>query len=110
MLQIISMDDCTTKDLYDKLVEFFSQQQKCPICLNCKTNFVILKKALVPLPKFQHTKKKPFPSFLEAKNMLLLHESHEASTKLPLDTVSIDRPFNWLFTNKQIIEQGINRD
>lgn len=56
------------------------------------TDIELVMQILRQLPPSYHslvdviTNTKPFPSFLEAKNMLLLHESREASTESSLDS------------------------
>ena len=45
LLQIISNDKCTTKDLWDNLREF-SSTTKCSWCFNCKTNYATRKNVL----------------------------------------------------------------
>ncbi|KAJ9548019.1 hypothetical protein OSB04_020562 [Centaurea solstitialis] len=118
LLQIISSDNCTTKDLWDKLDEFFLNN-KMSRMLQLQEQFRNTKKGALSITDFCHqlknladaladcdskideielvmqilrqlppsyhsivdviTNTKPFPSFLEAKNMLLLHESREES-------------------------------
>ncbi|KAJ9540269.1 hypothetical protein OSB04_026775 [Centaurea solstitialis] len=125
LLQIISSDSCTAKDLWDKLEEFFLNNKmsrmlqlqdqfrntkKGPLsitdfCHNLKnladaladcdskiTDVELVMQILRQLPPSYHsivdviTNTKPFPSFLEAKNMLLLHESREESVEPHADT------------------------
>ncbi|KAJ9553280.1 hypothetical protein OSB04_017325 [Centaurea solstitialis] len=127
LLQIISSDNCTAKDLWDKLDEFFLNN-KMSRMLQLQEQFRNTKKGALSITDFCHqlknladaladcdskidevelvmqilrqlppsyhsivdviTNTKPFPSFLEAKNMLLLHESreesHESHTDPPL--------------------------
>ncbi|KAJ9536095.1 hypothetical protein OSB04_un000733 [Centaurea solstitialis] len=118
LLQIISSDNCTAKDLWDKLDEFFLNN-KMSRMLQLQEQFRNTKKGALSITDFCHqlknladaladcdskidevelvmqilrqlppsyhsivdviTNTKPFPSFLEAKNMLLLHESREES-------------------------------
>lgn len=119
LLQIISSDNCTAKDLWDKLDEFFLNNKMSRMlqlqeqfrntkkgtstitdfCHNLKNladaltdcdskidEIELVMQILRQLPPSYHsivdviTNTKPFPSFLEAKNMLLLHESREEST------------------------------
>ncbi|KAJ9560232.1 hypothetical protein OSB04_005392 [Centaurea solstitialis] len=125
LLQIISSDNCTAKDLWDKLEEFFLNNKMSrmlqlqeqfrntkkgtlsitDICHNLKnladaladcdskiTDVKLVMQILRQLPPSYHsivdviTNTKPFPSFLEAKNMLLLHESREESVEPHTDT------------------------
>ncbi|KAJ9547656.1 hypothetical protein OSB04_020199 [Centaurea solstitialis] len=125
LLQIISSDDCTAKDLWDKLDEFclnnkmsrmlqlqeqFRNTKKgtssiTDFCHNLKNladaladcdskidEIELVMQILRQLPPSYHsivdviTNTKPFPSFLEAKNMLLLHESREESVEPHTDT------------------------
>lgn len=125
LLQIISSDDCTAKNLWDKLDEFFLNN-KMSRMLQLQEQFRNTKKGTSSITDFCHTLKnladaladcdsnineielvmqilrqlppsyhsivdvitntKPFPSFLEAKNMLLLHESREESLEPHPDT------------------------
>ncbi|KAJ9566586.1 LOW QUALITY PROTEIN: hypothetical protein OSB04_002552 [Centaurea solstitialis] len=118
LLQIISSDNCTAKDLWDKLDVFFLNN-KMSRMLQLQEQFRNTKKGALSITDFCHqlknladaladcdskideielvmqilrqlppsyhsivdviTNTKPFPSFLEAKNMLLLHESREES-------------------------------
>ncbi|KAJ9560701.1 hypothetical protein OSB04_005861 [Centaurea solstitialis] len=118
LLQIISSDNCTAKDLWDKLDEFFLNN-KMSRMLQLQEQFRNTKKGALSITDFCHqlknladaladcdskideielvmqilrqlplsyhsivdviTNTKPFPSFLEAKNMLLLHASREES-------------------------------
>ncbi|KAJ9564595.1 LOW QUALITY PROTEIN: hypothetical protein OSB04_000561, partial [Centaurea solstitialis] len=125
LLQIISSDDCTAKDLWDKLDEFFLNNKMSRMlqlqeqfrntkkgtssitdfCHNLKNladaladcdskidDIELVMQILRQLPPSYHsivdviTNTKPFPSFLEAKNMLLLHESREESVEPHTDT------------------------
>ncbi|KAJ9560758.1 LOW QUALITY PROTEIN: hypothetical protein OSB04_005918, partial [Centaurea solstitialis] len=125
LLQIISSDDCTAKDLWDKLDEFFLNNKMSRMlqlqeqfrntkkgtssitdfCHNLKNladaladcdskidEIELVMQILRQLPPSYHsivdviTNTKPFPSFLEAKNMLLLHESREESVEPHTDT------------------------
>ncbi|KAJ9544883.1 hypothetical protein OSB04_024590 [Centaurea solstitialis] len=125
LLQIISSDDCTAKDLWDKLDEFFLTNKMSRMlqlqeqfrntkkgtssitdfCHNLKNladalvdwdskieEIELVMQILRQLPPSYHsivdviTNTKPFPSFLEAKNMLLLHESREESVEPHTDT------------------------
>ncbi|KAJ9546650.1 hypothetical protein OSB04_019193 [Centaurea solstitialis] len=125
LLQIISSDSCTAKDLWDKLEEFFLNNKMSRMlqlqeqfrntkkgtlsitdfCHNLKnladaladcdskiTDVELVMQILRQLPPSYHsivdviTNTKPFPSFLEAKNMLLLHESREESVEPHTDT------------------------
>ncbi|KAJ9565780.1 hypothetical protein OSB04_001746 [Centaurea solstitialis] len=109
LLQIISSDKCTAKDLWDKLDEFFLNNKMHLLhycfCHNLKNladaladcdskidEIELLMQILRQLPPPYHsivdviTNTKPFPSLLEAKNMLLLHESHEESIEPHPDT------------------------
>ncbi|KAJ9549163.1 hypothetical protein OSB04_021706 [Centaurea solstitialis] len=125
LLQIISSDSCTAKDLWDKLEEFFLNN-KMSRMLQLQEQFRNTKKGTLSITDFCHnlknladaladcdskitdvelvmqilrqlppsynsivdviTNTKPFPSFLEAKNMLLLHESREESVEPHNDT------------------------
>lgn len=125
LLQIISNDSCTAKDLWDNLHNFFLNN-KMPRMLQLQDQFRTTKKGASTINEFCHhlkhladalsdvdchitdtelvmqilrqlppsyhsivdvvTNTKPFPSFLEAKNMLLLHESREVSEE-PLTDV-----------------------
>ncbi|KAJ9566010.1 hypothetical protein OSB04_001976 [Centaurea solstitialis] len=125
LLQIISSDNCTAKDLWDKLDEFFLNN-KMSRMLQLQEQFRNTKKGTLSITDFCHSLKnladalvdcdskinevelvmqilrqlppsyhsivdvitntKPFPSFLEAKNMLLLHESREESVEPHTDT------------------------
>ncbi|KAJ9563458.1 hypothetical protein OSB04_008618 [Centaurea solstitialis] len=125
LLQIISSDNCTAKDLWDKLDEFFLNN-KMSRMLQLQEQFHNTKKGTLSITDFCHnlknladaladcdskidevelvmqilrqlppsyhsivdviTNTKPFPSFLEAKNMLLLHESREESVEPHIDT------------------------
>ncbi|KAJ9564516.1 hypothetical protein OSB04_000482 [Centaurea solstitialis] len=124
LLQIISSDNCTAKDLWDKLDEFFLNN-KMSRMLQLQEQFRNTKKGALSITDFCHqlknlvdaltdcdskidevelvmqilrqlppsyhsivdviTNTKPFPSFLEAKNMLLLHESREESLESHTD-------------------------
>ncbi|KAJ9556167.1 hypothetical protein OSB04_010781 [Centaurea solstitialis] len=124
LLQIISSDNCTTKDLWDKLDEFFLNN-KMSRMLQLQEQFRNTKKGALSITDFCHqlknladaladcdskidevelvmqilrqlppsyhsivdviTNTKNFPSFLEAKNMLLLHESREESIESHTD-------------------------
>ncbi|KAJ9563615.1 hypothetical protein OSB04_008775 [Centaurea solstitialis] len=124
LLQIISSDNCTAKDLWDKLDEFFLNN-KMSRMLQLQEQFRNTKKGALSITDFCHqlknladaladcdskidevelvmqilrqlppsyhsivdviTNTKPFPSFLEAKNMLLLHESREESIESHTD-------------------------
>ncbi|KAJ9539514.1 hypothetical protein OSB04_032247 [Centaurea solstitialis] len=125
LLQIISSDGCTAKDLWDKLDEFFLNNKMSRMlqlqeqfrntkkgtssitdfCHNLKNladaladcdskidEIKLVMQILRQLPPSYHsivdviTNTKPFPSFLEAKNMLLLHESREESFEPHTDT------------------------
>ncbi|KAJ9551722.1 hypothetical protein OSB04_015767 [Centaurea solstitialis] len=125
LLQIISSDDCTAKDLWDKLDEFFLNNKMSRMlqlqeqfrntkkgtssitdfCHNLKNladaladcdskidEIELVMQILRQLPPSYHsivdviTNTKPFPSFLEAKNMLLLHESREESVEPHTET------------------------
>ncbi|KAJ9545573.1 hypothetical protein OSB04_025280 [Centaurea solstitialis] len=125
LLQIISDDNCTAKDLWDELDEFFLNNKMSRMlqlqeqfrntkkgtssitdfCLNLKNladalaacdskidETELVMQILRQLPPSYHsivdviTNTKPFPSFLEAKNMLLLHESRNESIKPHPDT------------------------
>ncbi|KAJ9538099.1 LOW QUALITY PROTEIN: hypothetical protein OSB04_030832 [Centaurea solstitialis] len=125
LLQIISSDNCTAKDLWDKLDEFFLNNKMSRMlqlqeqfrntkkgtssitdfCHNLKNladaladcdskidEIELVMQILRQLPPSYHsivdviTNTKPFPSFLEAKNMLLLHESREESVEPHTDT------------------------
>lgn len=106
LLQIVSSDNCMTKDLWDKLDEFFLNN-KMPCMLQLQDEFRNTKKGDSSITEYCHalkniadvdstineielvmqilrqfppsyhsiveviTNAKPFPSFLEAKNMLL---------------------------------------
>ncbi|KAJ9566760.1 hypothetical protein OSB04_002726 [Centaurea solstitialis] len=125
LLQIISSDNCTAKDLWDKLDEFFLNN-KMSLMLQLQEQIRNTKKGTLSITDFCHnlknladaladcdskidevelvmqilhqlppsyhsivdviTNTKPFPSFLEAKNMLLLHESREESIEPHIDT------------------------
>ncbi|KAJ9543614.1 hypothetical protein OSB04_023321 [Centaurea solstitialis] len=104
LLQIIFDDNCTAKYLWDKLDEFFLNN-KMSRMLQLKEQFhalaacdskideaELVMQILRQLPPSYHsivdviTNTKPFPSFLEAKNMLLLHESRNESIKPYPDT------------------------
>ncbi|KAJ9540986.1 LOW QUALITY PROTEIN: hypothetical protein OSB04_027492 [Centaurea solstitialis] len=124
LLQIISSDNCTAKDLWDKLDEFFLNN-KMSRMLQLQEQFRNTKKGALSITDFCHqlknladaladcdskidevelvmqilrqlppsyhsivdviTNTKPFPSFLEAKNVLLLHESREESIESHTD-------------------------
>ncbi|KAJ9565369.1 hypothetical protein OSB04_001335 [Centaurea solstitialis] len=124
LLQIISSDNCTAKDLWDKLDEFFLNN-KMSRMLQLQEQFRNTKKGALSITDFCHqlknladaladcdskidevelvmqilrqlppsyhsivdviTNTKLFPSFLEAKNMLLLHESREESLESHTD-------------------------
>ncbi|KAJ9558152.1 hypothetical protein OSB04_012766 [Centaurea solstitialis] len=124
LLQIISSDNCTAKDLWDKLDEFLLNN-KMSRMLQLQEQFCNTKKGALSITDFCHqlknladaladcdskideielvmqilrqlppsyhsivdviTNTKPFPSFLEAKNMLLLHESREESIQSHTD-------------------------
>ncbi|XP_023752423.1 uncharacterized protein LOC111900777 [Lactuca sativa] len=124
LLQIVSSDNCTAKDLWDKLDEFFLNN-KMSRMLQLQDQFRNTKKGVSSITEYCHalknivdaladvdstineiehvmqilhqlppsyhsimdviTNTKPFPSFLEAKNMLLLHESREENTDSTLD-------------------------
>ncbi|KAJ9546692.1 hypothetical protein OSB04_019235 [Centaurea solstitialis] len=104
LLQIISSDDCTAKDLWDKLDEFFLNnkmsrmlqlQEQFHALADCDSKIdeiELVMQILRQLPPSYHsivdviTNTKPFPSFLEVKNMLLLHESREESVEPHTDT------------------------
>ena len=125
LLQIISSDNCTAKDLWDKLDEFFLNNKMSRMlqlqvqfrntkkgtssitdfCHNLKNlvdaladcdskidEIELVMQILRQLPPSYHsivdviTNTKLLPSFLEAKNMLLLHESREESTEPHPDT------------------------
>ncbi|KAJ9565039.1 hypothetical protein OSB04_001005 [Centaurea solstitialis] len=125
LLQIISSDNYTAKDLWDKLDEFFLNN-KMSRMLQLQEQFRNTKKGTLSITDFCHnlknladaladcdskidevelvmqilrqlppsyhsivdviTNTKPFPSFLEGKNMLLLHESREESVEPHIDT------------------------
>ena len=119
LLQIMSSGDCTAKHLWDKLTEFFLNNNMSRM-LQLQEQFQNTKKGSSSIIEFCHTFKnlvealadcdskideielvmqilrqlppsyrsivdvitdtKPFPSFLDAKNMLLLHESRKEAT------------------------------
>lgn len=122
--QIISSDDCTTKDFWVKLDEIFHnkkmsrmlqlQDQFCntkkgsssiiEFCHTIKnlsndlkdidstiTKIELVMQILHQLPPSYHsivdviTNMKPLPSFLVAKNMILLHESREVASDATFD-------------------------
>lgn len=124
LLQIISRDNCTTKDIWDELDKFFlnnkmsrmlklqdqfrntkkgtsSITEFCHTLKNLAdalldvdskiTNIELVMQILRQLPPSYHnivdliTNTKPFASFLEAKNMLLLHEAREETLDVTLD-------------------------
>ncbi|KAL7592521.1 hypothetical protein Lser_V15G32607 [Lactuca serriola] len=125
LLQIICSDDCSAKDLWDKLHEFFRNNKMFEM-LQLQDQFRNTKKGSNFITEFCHTLKnladdlkdvdspitdielvmqnlcqfppsyhnivdvitntKSFPSFFEAKNMLLIHESREASSNSLLDS------------------------
>ncbi|XP_023762277.1 uncharacterized protein LOC111910675 [Lactuca sativa] len=119
LLQIISSDHCTAKDLWENLEKFFLNN-KMSCMLELQDQFRNTRKGSSSITEFCHTLKnlvndlkdvdssitevelvmqilrqlppsyhnimdvitntKPFLTFLEAKNMLLLHESREANS------------------------------
>ena len=129
VLQVISSDNCTAKNLWDNLHEFFLNN-KMPRMLQLQEQFRNTKKGASSITDYCHnlkhladalkdvdseitelelvmqilrglppsyqsivdviTNTKPFPSFLEAKNMLLLHESREDTQEQILDTPNLN--------------------
>ncbi|KAJ9544041.1 hypothetical protein OSB04_023748 [Centaurea solstitialis] len=125
LLNIITKDNCTAKDLWEALDSYFLNN-KLSRSLQLQTAFRNTKKGVLSITDYCHTLKdiadsladvdtkiseqdlvlqilqhlppsyqslvdvithtKPFPSFLEAKNMLLLHESREDQPDPTADT------------------------
>nr|KAJ0197815.1 hypothetical protein LSAT_V11C700371400 [Lactuca sativa] len=115
LLKIISSDDCTTKDLWDKLHiqdQFRNTKKGASLIIDfCHTlkNIVdslanvdseisetkLVMRILRQLMSSYHNivsfiiHKDTFPFFLEAKNMLLLHEAREENVDMPTDNNAI---------------------
>lgn len=125
LLNIITKDNCTAKDLWEALDSYFLNN-KLSRSLQLQTVFRNTKKGALSITDYCHTLKdiadsladvdtkisdqdlvlqilqnlppsyqslvdvithtKPFPTFLEAKNMLLLHESREDQPEPTTDT------------------------
>lgn len=131
LLQIISRDDCTAKDLWDELEKFFLNN-KMSRRLQLQDTFRNTQKGAMNITEYCHTLKnladnladvdspindvelvmqilqklppsyqsiidvithsKPFPTFLEAKNMLLLHESRAENVESSPDSFPSSSP------------------
>ncbi|KAI3722068.1 hypothetical protein L2E82_33093 [Cichorium intybus] len=125
ILQVISSDECTAKDLWDNLHEYFLNN-KMPRMLQLQEQFRNTKKGASSVLDYCHalkhladaladvdseitelelvmqilcglppsyqsivdviTNTKPFPTFMEAKNMLLLHENREENQEHALNS------------------------
>nr|GEU35882.1 hypothetical protein [Tanacetum cinerariifolium] len=89
LLQIMIKEQCTAKDLWDNIEEFFTNN-KMSRALQLKETFYspVIETRLViqilrQLPSSYNSMKdiitntQPFPTFVNARNMLLLHESRD---------------------------------